>query len=138
MKKLKLVMLIGLSLIFVNSLVAGSWKNAGDYKAYKLARDAAIKADIEGNTTIAIVNYIKAADLAAKSATVEIQAYQLNNAGYCLIKKFRTLGNKIENINLLKEALTYLEKAKELNVEKVIPKIDKNIDFCEFWINSVK
>ena len=135
---MKRFVLICLVVVFAEFLFAGSWVNVNDYRAYKVVREAAIKADEEGNTVEAVANYLIAESLAAKSGPVLVQAHQLNRAGYCLISKFIALGNKIENIELLKEALIYLKEAEELEIEEVMPLIRKNIDFCNYWLSIAK
>jgi len=38
------------------------------------------------------------------------------------------------NMELLKEAKDYLEKAKEMNVESTLETIERNLDFCNFYL----
>jgi len=135
---MKRFVLICFAVVFVNFLFAGLWVDVNDYRSYKVVREAAIKADEEGNTVEAVANYLIAVRLAERSGSVLIKAHQLNRAGYCLISKFIALGNKIENIDLLKEALIYLKEAKELEIEEVMPLIRKNIDFCNYWLSIAK
>jgi hypothetical protein len=120
---------------------AGGWTNWEDYQAYRNAKTAASEASDAGDHSNAVAKYKEAAELAAKSATKEIKAWQLNNAGYALITKFKAstvYQEKIDklsalepgkekiafqqeiaiifndNMTLLHEAKTHLEEAKEL------------------------
>ena len=108
MKKF-LIMLCFLVLIFSLSSYAG-WTNAEDYQAYKVAKKAAQDAEAAGDTFNAISNYKKAAELAAKSGTPEIQMWQINNAAYFLIKQFKLLVGYDEKLQKLSEMKPGKEK----------------------------
>jgi len=108
MKKF-LIMLCFWVLIFSLSSYAG-WTNAEDYQAYKVAKKAAQDAEAAGDTFNAISNYKKAAELAAKSGTPEIQIWQLNNAAYFLIKQFKLLVGYDEKLQKLSEMKPGKEK----------------------------
>lgn len=124
--------LIGMILVFGFSslLLAGIWKNFSKYTDYKTARAMAIEADDSGNTIVSVVKYKEAADLAATYAIPELQAWQLNNEAYSLIKKFKQTKEKV----LLVEAYTILTDAKAiadtLNIKELTAKIQSNIDYC--------
>jgi hypothetical protein len=124
--------LIGTVLVlgFAGLLLAGAWTDVGKYKEYLTVRAMASEADSAGNTTISVAKYKEAANLAANYATAEIQAWQLNSAAYSLIKVFKETREK----SLLVEAMELLEDAKALNAEKVMTKIQSNIDFCQVWL----
>ncbi|PKL92777.1 MAG: hypothetical protein CVV21_00070 [Candidatus Goldiibacteriota bacterium HGW-Goldbacteria-1] len=153
-----------MAFVFAVSMVqAASWTVYEDYTAYKAVKDAAAKASDEGNTTASVAKYKEAASLAAKSATKEIQAWQLNSAAYELIKVFKKntdYSAKIEqlsgmtpskekfaaqkdiavilesNMGLLDEAKGILEEAKALEGgEGPAEKIASNLDFIS-WVNQ--
>ena len=112
---------------------ADMWENMDDYIKYKKARLEGIKFCEEGNTLNAVSNFLKAAEIAEKANLKYIQAHQLNRAAYCLITKYKV----IKEINLLKEALIYLEKAKALNILEVEDIVNNNISFCKYYIKEV-
>lgn len=100
-----------LVLIFSFSSYAG-WTNVEDYQAYKVAKKAAQDAEAAGDTFNAVSNYKKAAELAAKSGTPEIQAWQLNNASYFLIRQFKLLVGYDKKLQKLSEMKPGKEKIK--------------------------
>jgi hypothetical protein len=153
-----------MALVFaVSMLQAASWTVYEDYTAYKAVKEEASKASDEGNTSVSVAKYKEAATLAAKSATKEIQAWQLNSAAYELIKAFKKntdYSAKIEqlsgmapskekfatqkdiavilesNMGLLDEAKGILEEAKALEGgEGPAEKITSNLDFIS-WVNQ--
>jgi len=161
---MKRMVMVLMALAFAVSMVqAASWTVYEDYTAYKAVKEAASKASDEGNTTVSVAKYKEAAALAAKSATKEIQAWQLNSAAYELIKAFKKTTDysaKIEqlsgmtaskekfatqkeiaanleaNIAPLTEAKAILEEAKALEGgEGPAEKIASNLDFIS-WVNQ--
>lgn len=139
---MKTISVVGIIFLIASvSSFAGGWTNWQDYQAYKNAKKAASEASDAGDHSNAVAKYKEAAELAAKSATKEIKAWQLNNAGYALMKKFKAITvyqEKIDklsamepskekiafqqeitiifndNMSLLYEAKTLLEESKEL------------------------
>lgn len=109
-------------LIFVSffSMSFAAWTNLEDYKAYKKAKELALEAENAGDTFNAVANYKKAAELAGKSATQDIQIWQYNNAAYFLIKQFKILTGYDEKLQKLsemkpsKEKLAYQSEIAEL------------------------
>lgn len=99
MKKVLFIAAVGL--IFSCSLFATEWKNWEDYTAAKAAKSRAVEAAANGDTTTAVAEYKKAAELAAKSGAVESQAWRLNDAGYTLINEFKKLTGYQEKIDSL-------------------------------------
>ncbi|MFP4467014.1 MAG: hypothetical protein ACLFP1_08185 [Candidatus Goldiibacteriota bacterium] len=150
-------------LVMAGSVHAASWTSWEDYQEYKDIKTKASEASDSGDTLNAVLNYKKAADLALKSATPEIQAWQLNNAAYSLIQRFKVLTGyqpkldalaemepskeKIayqkeiaelfkEHIGLLEEARELLEKAGGLELTEgqgPEPKIKSNTDYVK-WV----
>ena len=86
------------------------WKSNEDFNTYREVRKMAIEAESAGDTANAVANYKKAADLAGKSATKNIQAWQLNNAAFVLIKQFKTLVAYDEKLTKLQEMTPSKEK----------------------------
>jgi hypothetical protein len=162
----KIISLISVMLIVFTSLSFGAWKSWEDFNSYKDARKVAIDAEAAGNTSVAVTNYKKAADLAGKSATKEIQAWQINNAAFVLIKQFKTLVGYDEKLvkltemkpskekltfqkdmatmfsiklDVLTEAKAMLEAGKALDAgEAPTAKLQSNIDFIDWVLNFVK
>ncbi len=97
-------------LIAFSTLSFAAWTNIEDYKAYKKAKELAVEAEGAGDTFNAVANYIKAAQLAGKSATPDIQLWQYNNAAYSLIKQFKILTGYEEKLQKLSEMKTGKEK----------------------------
>ena len=128
MKKF-LVMSI-LFLVFVGTVFAGVWTDEKKFKEYVTTKSIAAEADSAGNTIVSVIKYKEAAILASTYATAEIEAWQLNNAAYSLIKVFKDTKEK----SLLVEAMTLLTDAKALNVESTLGKIQSNMDFCLVWL----
>jgi hypothetical protein len=148
------------------SMTLAAWTSWEDFNAYKDAKKTASEAETAGDTTTAVLNYKKAADLAGKSATKDIQAWQLNNAGFVLVKRFKELVAYDEKLarltemkpskeklalqkemanmysfkmDLLTEAKKFLEPGKALNGgEEPTKMIQSNIDFIGWVENFIK
>ena len=108
MKKV-ILFVVAISVVFA-SVSFGAWKSWEDFNTYKEARKVATEAEASGDTATAVANYKKAADLAGKSATKEIQAWQTNNAAFVLIKQFKTLVAYDEKLTKLTEITPSKEK----------------------------
>jgi len=137
---MKKFLLVVLTLSITSVMFAGVWKTSEEFQVYKIRKADAQKADNEGNTYTAVVNYLIAAQIAEKSNATEIQAWQLNNAGYCLIKKFMEINagltpKQMTDFELLVEARGYLQKAKDLDIENTLKTVEKNLDFCNFYLD---
>jgi hypothetical protein len=141
----------------------GAWKSWEDFNVYKEARKTAIDAENSGNTLTAVANYKKASDLAGRSATKDIQAWQINNAAFVLIKQFKNLtaydeklvkltdmkpstekisfekelaGIFSAKLGLLTEAKSLLEQGKALQAgDEPTAKLQSNIDFIT-WVEE--
>ena len=85
-------------------------KTTADFNTYKEARKTAADAEAIGDTVTAVANYKKAAELAGKSATEEIQAWQINNAAFVLIKQFKVLVAYDEKLTTLADMIPGKEK----------------------------
>ena len=161
MKKI-ILFVAAISVVFA-SVSFCAWKSWDDFNTYKEARKIASEAEAAGDTSTAVANYKKAADLAGKSATKEFQAWQLNNAAYVLIKQFKVLvayddelaklaelkpsKEKIAlqkemanlfsfKLDMLNEAKTLLEDGKALDGgEAPTAKIQSNIDYID-WVQK--
>ncbi len=104
---------IALSVVFAfafASMSFAAWKSWEDFNVYKEARKAAMEAEGAGDTVTAVTNYKKAAELAGKSATKDIQAWQTNNAAFVLIKQFKALVAYDEKLAKLQEMKPSKEK----------------------------
>ncbi|MCE5299751.1 MAG: hypothetical protein LLG37_02615 [Spirochaetia bacterium] len=151
-----------LVLAFSSALFA-SWKSWEDFNKYKDARKVAVEAENAGDTTTAVANYKKAAELAGKSGTKDIQAWQINNAAFVLIKQFKNLvayDEKLAKLNemkpsaekiafqkdvaglfslkldMLNEAKELLESGKAVEAgETPAAKIQSNLEFIE-WVQK--
>ncbi len=149
--------------IFSVVLLAGPWKSYKAFQEYVSLKNKAKQADADGDTFTAVTNYLKAADIASKSADINIQAWQLNNAAYSLISQFKKLVNYEEKLqkltemkpgkekitfqkelaemlnlqfSLLEEAHGILNRAKDLGEElEAKEKIQSNIDFIT-WVKE--
>jgi len=124
----KFIFILGL-LLFSVVIFAGAWKNTEKFIEYKTHKTIAKQAEAEGNLDVAIKEYLICVELAKNFSTPEITAWCLDNVAYCLIREHK-LTKKIE---LLKQALEYLSEAQNLGIEAVMPKIQSNIDYCEYW-----
>jgi hypothetical protein len=159
----KLVVLTSVLFLVLASMSFGAWKSWEDFNTYKDVRKAAMEAEGTGDTLSAVSNYKKAADLAGKSATKDIQAWQINNAAFVLIKQFKTLvgyDDKLAKLSdmkpskdkiafqkeladgfsmkadLLTEAKALLEEGKALQAgDEPTAKIQSNIDFIA-WVDD--
>jgi hypothetical protein len=106
--------------LFAGMAFAGAWRSYEDYQSYVGVRKAAIDAETAGDTFNAVANYKNAAELAAKSATADIQGWQLNNAGYTLVKQFKAMVGydeklaKLEGMSPSKEKIAYQKELAEL------------------------
>jgi hypothetical protein len=129
------ILILGLLFIPI-ILLAGDWKDVNKFKEYKAHKLVSKQAEATGNLDVAITNYIKCIDLAREYATPEILVWCLNNTAYLLIKKHQSMkGNDTE---LLKQALEYLTEAQKLGIEGALPKIQNNIDYCEYWLTEAE
>ncbi|MEI7543121.1 MAG: hypothetical protein WCJ94_07720 [bacterium] len=108
MKKV-IILTTVISLAFV-SVSFCMWKTSADFNTYKEARKTAADAEALGDTATAVANYKKAAELAGMFATEEIQAWQINNAAFALIKKFKVLVAYDEKLTALAEMTPGKEK----------------------------
>lgn len=106
----KMILLVAAISVVFASVSFGAWKSWEDFNTYKEARKTAIDAEAAGDTANAVANYKKAADLAGKSATKDIQAWQINNASFVLIKQFKTLVGYDEKLAKLQEMTPSKEK----------------------------
>jgi hypothetical protein len=159
----KIIMFVALISMVFASVSFCAWKSWEDFNSYKDARKAATEAEASGDTSAAVANYKKAADLAGKSATKDIQAWQTNNAAFVLIKQFKTLvayDDKLAKLadmkpskdklafqkematmfsmkmDVLNEAKALLEGGKALDGgEAPTAKIQSNIDYID-WVNK--
>ena len=159
----KIVVLASVLFFVFASFSFGAWKSWEDFNVYKEARKAAMEAEGAGDTVNAVLNYKKAADLAGKSATKDIQAWQINNAAFVLIKQFKTLVAYDEKLaklsdmkpskekiafqkemadmfgmkmDLLTEAKDLLSQGKALEAgEEPTAKIQSNLDFIA-WVDE--
>jgi len=159
----KVMMFVAAILVVFTSVSFGAWKSTKDWDSYREARKVAIEAETAGNTADAVANYKKAAELAGKSATKEIQAWQINNAAFVLIKQFKALvayDDKLAKLaemkpskeklafqkemanmfsfklDVLNEAKALLESGKAVDGgEAPTAKIQSNIDFID-WVNK--
>lgn len=106
--------------LFAGIAYAGAWRNYEDYQSYIGVRKAAKDAEAASDTVNAVSNYVKAAELAGKSATTTIQGWQLNNAAYVLITQFKTLVGyaeklaKLEGMPPSKEKIAYQKELANL------------------------
>lgn len=150
------------ALLIVPVMLFASWKSAADYKKYIEYKEKGIEADGEGDTTAAVANYRASAALAAKSATVDIQCWRLNDVAYTLILAFKKITNYQEKIDklsamepsrekiayqkeiagllslhieLLDEAEQVLKEASALNPKAPAEKIRSNSDFIA-WVKA--
>ncbi len=80
---------------------AGAWNDWEAYQSYKKSKKEASAASGAGNTATAVAKYLDAASIAEKHANKTIKGWQLNNAGYTLIKKFKADTNYREKIDKL-------------------------------------
>ena len=109
----KFVVLSFVFVLFAGLIFAGAWRNYEDYQTYLGVRKAAQDAEAAGDTYNAVSNYKKAAALAEKSASKDIQGWQLNNAAYVLVSLFKTNTGyteklaKLEGMEPSKEKLAY-------------------------------
>lgn len=116
----RLVIVSCVLVLFAGIAFAGAWRNYEDYQSYLGVRKAAKDAEAASDTLNAVANYTKAAELAAKSATANIQGWQLNNAAYVLINQFKTLVGyaeklaKLEGMSPSKEKLAYQKELANL------------------------
>ncbi len=161
MKKISLLFLFVFAVS--SAIMAGAWRNYEDYKSYLDARKTAKAAEAEGDTATAVSNYLKAAEYCEKSATKNYQAWQINNAAFVLITKFKTAVGyaeklaKLESMKpspekvayqkelanlfglqlpLIEEAARYLEKAAGLGDElEAAGAIKSNSEFCA-WVKD--
>jgi hypothetical protein len=105
----KAMFLLSVFAMIFSSATFAAWASWEDFNAYKDAKKTAATAESSGDTATAVTNYKKAADLAGKSATKDIQSWQLNSAAFVLIKSFKTLVSYDENL----EKLTAMKASKE-------------------------
>lgn len=116
----RLVIFTFVFVIFAGMAFAGAWRNYEDYQAYVGVRKAAKDAEAASDTLNAVANYKKAAELAAKSATTDIQAWQLNNAAYSLVNQFKAMVGyaeklaKLEGMAASKEKIAYQKELADL------------------------
>ena len=165
--KMKKITVLSVFFVFIfSSLMLAAWTSWEDFNAYKDAKKTASEAEAAGDTATAVTNYKKAADLAGKSATKDIQAWQLNNAGFVLVKRFKELvayDDKLAKLTamkpskeklalqkemanmysfkmeLLTEASKFLEPGKTLEGgEEPTKMIQSNIDFISWVENFIK
>jgi hypothetical protein len=106
--------------LFAGIAFAGAWRNYEDYQSYKGVRQAAMDAETAGDTANAVANFMKAEELAEKSADSTIKGWPLNNGAYALITKFKTAVGyaeklaKLEGMSPSKEKLAYQKEMAEL------------------------
>jgi hypothetical protein len=159
----KLIFSVFTIFVLCGIVSAGPWKSYSAFQEYLSLRNAAKQAETEGNTFNAVSNYLKAAEIASKSADANIQAWQINSAAYSLITQFKKLTNYDEKIQkltnmqpgkekiayqkefaeilnlqfpLLQEAQSILEKTKDLGGElEAKDKITSNMDFIA-WVKD--
>ncbi|HDQ26815.1 MAG TPA: hypothetical protein ENN43_08745 [bacterium] len=159
----RIVVLTVMFVVFAVSLYASAWKSYSDYQAYLGAKKEAQAGEEEGNTLNAVAAFKKAGELAKKSATSEIYAWQLNNAAYALITHFQKLTDyraKIDKLAgmqaspekmafqreiaeffnlqmaLLAEAKTILESLEGTeNAEAPMEKVKSNLEFVT-WVKE--
>jgi len=109
----KFIVLSFVFVLFAGMVFAGAWRNYEDYQTYLGVRKAAQDAEAAGDTYNAVANYKKAAELAGKSASKDIQGWQLNNAAYVFVNLFKTTTGyaeklaKLEGMQPSKEKLAY-------------------------------
>ncbi len=117
-EKMKKIAVLSMIFAFVfSSLMLAAWTSWEDFNAYKDAKKTASEAEAAGDTAAAVTNYKKAADLAGKSATKDIQAWQLNNAGFVLVKRFKELvayDDKLAKLTAMKPSKEKLALQKEM------------------------
>ena len=147
MKKIAIVVLF----MFMTTVItfAENWSSTKDFQAYKGAKAIAKDADMNGNSTVAVIKYLEAASIAKGKTTPVIEGWQRNNAAYVLIKSFKINKEK----SLLVEAMTYLTdaeiivnelllKASNENIEpmnevlNLKSKVDSNINFCKVKLEN--
>jgi tetratricopeptide (TPR) repeat protein len=159
----KLIVLIAVIFVFNNFLFAGPWRSYKAFQEYLSVKNKAKQADADGDTYTAVTNYLKAAEIASKSADANVLAWQLNNAAYSLIIQFKKLvdyDKKLQKLtemkpgkekiayqkefaemlnlqfSLLEEALGILKKTKDLGEElEAKEKIKSNLDFIN-WVKE--
>ncbi|MBP7793320.1 MAG: hypothetical protein KA120_09730 [Candidatus Goldbacteria bacterium] len=159
----KLIFSIFTIFILCDVVSAGPWKSYSEFQKYLSLKNAAKQAEAEGDTFNAVSNYLKAAEVASKSADANIQAWQLNNAAYSLISRFKKLTDydqKLKKLTgmqpskekiayqkefaemlnlqfpLLQEAQDILEKTKNMGEElEAKEKITSNLDFIA-WVKD--
>jgi hypothetical protein len=161
----KVILFVAAVMVVFSSVSFCAWKSWEDFNSYKEARKAATDAEATSDTPNAVANYKKAADLAGKSATKDIQAWQINNAAFVLIKQFKALVTYDEKlakltemtpskekvafqkemaelfsskIDVLNEAKALLESGKALDGgEAPTAKIQSNIDYIDWVLKFV-
>ena len=120
--------------LFVIMLFVVGWKSTKVYQEYKGARAMAIEAESESNYVVAAEKYLLAASVAEDNNMLEIQAWQLNNAAYCLIKNHKLNKDVSGLLNAIDTLTAAKEIADKINVENLNAKIKSNIDYCKFYI----
>ena len=161
----KVILFVAAVSVVLTSVSFCAWKSWEDFNSYKEARKAATDAEATSDTPNAVANYKKAADLAGKSATKDIQAWQINNAAFVMIKQFKALVTYDEKlaklaemtpskekvafqkdmaalflskIDVLNEAKALLESGKALDGgEAPTAKIQSNIDYIDWVLKFV-
>ena len=111
------VLVMAVVLVFFGGAVFASWSSWEDYQTYKKAKANASAASDGGDTVTAVAEYKLAAELASKSGTKEYQGWQLNNAAYALIKKFKADTEyqvKIDKLSLMEPGSDKIEYQKEI------------------------
>lgn len=109
-----------------NIIFCDTWE-AKQFEQYRFERAVAIEASDSLNWDLAITHYINAANIAEKNNMVTVWAWQLNNAARCIIKVYERDKDK----SVLVFAKTLLEKAKQLNIEETLPKINSNLKYVQ-------
>jgi hypothetical protein len=113
----KILIVTAVVLAFAGSMFAAGWTNYEDYMGAKAAKNKAVEAAANGDTTTAVAEYKKAADLAGKSGTVESRAWRLNDAGYTLINEFKKITayqEKIDSLGTMKPSKDKIQAQAEI------------------------
>jgi|DewCreStandDraft_4_1066084.scaffolds.fasta_scaffold02802_1 hypothetical protein len=158
----KTILFIIFVFIFNGFIFSGPWKSYKAFQEYLSLKKQAKQADEEGNTAVAVSSYLKAAEIASKSADANVYAWQLNNAAFSLIAQFKKLVNYEEKLQklsemkpgkekiayqkelanlfnlqmpLLEEAQGLLDKTKDLGELEAAEKIKSNNEFIN-WVKE--
>jgi len=140
MKKImSMLLVLVLVFVFVSGLFAGLEETAILWNEYRAAKKSAFDSD---SVDVKIAHYFIAAEKAEKLERPDIQAWQLNNAGFAIIKWFKGETNYAETMKKIEDMEAGADKIDFINLTKAAFKeafkgidnlttIDKAIEYIE-------